>query len=140
MFLYIARRLLYMIPTLVAISIAVFVVINLPPGDYVDRLIAKARGSGEVVSPTEAASMRAAYGLNDPVYVQYFHWISGIVLHGDFGMSFRWQLPVSTLIWERLALTVVLSLSSLLFIWLAAIPIAVFSAIRQYSSWDYLFT
>src|SRR3954447_25323708 len=97
---YLLRRILYMIPTLFAISVVVFIVINLPPGDFVDRLVAQRRGAGEVVSPTEAASMRTVYGLNDPLPVQYVRWISNILLHGDFGTSFRWQLPVNTLIWQ----------------------------------------
>ena len=137
---YVIKRFLLMIPTLIAISIVVFVVINLPPGDFVDRLVAQARGSGEVVSPQEEAGMREVYGLNDPLPTQYFRWISGIVLRGDFGTSFRWKLPVNTLIWERLGLTIVLSLSSLLFIWAIAIPVGVYSAVRQYSPGDYAFT
>ncbi|MBA3870058.1 MAG: ABC transporter permease [Anaerolineae bacterium] len=137
---YLLRRLLYMIPTLFAISVVVFLVINLPPGDFVDRLVAQRRGSGEVVSPSEAASMRTVYGLNDPVPVQYVRWISNILLRGDFGTSFRWQLPVNTLIWQRLALTFLLSFLSLIFIWAVAIPIAIFSAVRKYSAGDYFFT
>ena len=137
---YIAKRFLYMIPTLILISIVVFVVINLPPGDFVDRLVAERKSSGEVVSPEEEAGMRTVFGLNDPIPVQYVRWISNILLHGDFGTSFRWKLPVNTLIWERLALTIALSFSSLLFIWLVAIPIGIFSAVRQYSAGDYFFT
>ena len=137
---YITKRFLLMIPTLIAISIVTFIVINLPPGDFVDRLVAQRRGSGEVVSPTEAASMRKVYGLDAPLTVQYVRWISGILLRGDFGTSFRWQLPVNTLIWERLGLTVVLSLSSLIFIWALAIPIGIYSAVRKYSLGDYSFT
>jgi len=137
---YVVKRFLLMIPTLIAISIVVYVVINLPPGDFVDRLVAQARGSGEVVSPQEEAGMREVYGLNDPLPTQYLRWISGIVLRGDFGTSFRWKLPVNTLIWERLGLTIVLSLSSLLFIWAIAIPVGVYSAVRQYSPGDYAFT
>jgi peptide/nickel transport system permease protein len=140
MLIYIIKRILFMIPTMIAISIVVFIVINLPPGDFVDRLVAQARSSGEVVSPQEEASMRTVYGLNDPLPVQYVRWISGIVLRGDFGTSFRWRLPVNTLIWERLGLTFVLSLSSLLFIWAVAIPIGIFSAVRKYSVGDYSFT
>ena len=137
---YIVKRFLFMIPTLIAISIVVFIVINLPPGDFVDRLVAQAKGSGEVISPSEEESMRTVYGLNDPLPVQYFRWISGIVLRGDFGNSFRWKLPVNTLIWERLGLTFVLSISSLLFIWAVAIPVGVYSAVKQYSAGDYTFT
>ncbi|MEO8393988.1 MAG: ABC transporter permease [Chloroflexota bacterium] len=137
---YILKRFLFMIPTLIAISVVVFIVINLPPGDFVDRLVAQARGAGEIVSPQEEASMRTVYGLDDPLPVQYFRWISGIVLRGDFGTSFRWKLPVNTLIWERLGLTFMLSISSLLFIWAVAIPVGFFSAVRQYSPGDYTFT
>ncbi|HVU13890.1 MAG TPA: ABC transporter permease [Phototrophicaceae bacterium] len=140
MFPYIVKRILYMIPTLIAISVVVFIVINLPPGDFVDRLVAQEKASGEIVTQQQIDGMRQVYGLNDPLPVQYVRWISGIVLRGDFGTSFKWQLPVSQLIWDRLALTFVLSLASLLLIWLLAIPIGVFSAVRQYSSGDYLFT
>lgn len=140
MFQYIIKRVLYMIPTLFAISVVVFIVINLPPGDYVDRLIAQRKATGEIVSDNDAYGLRQIYGLNDPLPVQYFRWISNIFLHGDFGTSYRWNLPVTKLIWERLGLTFVLSLSSLLFIWAVAIPIGVFSAIRRYSVGDYSFT
>jgi peptide/nickel transport system permease protein len=138
--IYIAKRFLYMIPTLIAISIVVFIVINLPPGDFVDRLVAERRGSGEVVTPEEAEGMREVYGLNRSLPEQYLRWITDILLHGDFGTSYRWRLPVNTLIWDRLALTFILSFASLFFIWLLAIPIGVFSAVRQYSAGDYLFT
>jgi peptide/nickel transport system permease protein len=84
--------------------------------------------------------LRTVYGLDRPFTEQYVRWISDIVLRGDFGDSFRWNLPVSTLIGERLGLTVALSLSTLMFIWLVAIPIGILSAVRQYSVWDYLFT
>ncbi len=140
MFLYIIKRFMYMIPTMIIISVVVFIVINLPPGDFVDRLVAQAKSSGEIISPQDAASMRAIYGLNDPLAVRYVHWISGIALRGDFGNSFRWKLPVNTLIWDRLAMTFILSFSSLLFIWLLAIPIGIFSAVRQYSAGDHFFT
>jgi len=105
MALYILKRLLFMIPTLIAITMVVFVVINLPPGDYVDRLVAEAKGRQEVITPQEAEGMRQVLGLREPLPVQYVRWISNIVLHGDFGTSFRWKLPVNTLIWQRLALT-----------------------------------
>ena len=140
MFLYIIKRILYMIPTLIAISIVAFGVISLPPGDYVDRMVADARYEGEVMSDEEIAGLRELYGLNKPLYQQYFIWMKDILLRGDFGTSFSWSLPVSTLIWERLALTFTLSLSSLLFIWVVSIPIGVYSAVRQYSIGDYVFT
>lgn len=137
---FILKRTLYMLPTLVAISIVSFAIINLPPGDFVDRLVAQRRTAGEAISPQEEADLRAFYRLNKSVPEQYVEWITNIVTRGDFGHSFRWNLPVSSLIWERLALTLLLSLSSLLFIWVVAIPIGVYSAVRKYSAGDYFFT
>lgn len=137
---YILKRILYMIPTLFAISAVSFIIISLPPGDFVDSIVAQARYEGEYITEEEAAGMRAVYGLDKPLAEQYINWITDIILRGDFGTSFSWSLPVSTLIWERLGLTLILSLSSLLFIWVVAIPIGVYSAVRQYSVGDYVFT
>src|SRR5262245_61346529 len=123
MFQYIVRRILFMIPTLIAISIVSFAIINLPPGDFVDRMVSQRRTAGENVSAQEVADLRAFYGLNKSVPEQYVTWVSNILLRGDFGHSFRWNLPVSSLIWERMALTLLLSISSLIFIWVVAIPI-----------------
>lgn len=140
MLTYILRRVLYMIPTLFAISVVAFIVITLPPGDYVDRIVVEARMQGETITEAQAQAMKARYGLDEPWFIQYLSWLGDILLHGDFGTSFRWNLPVSTLIWERLALTFVLSFSSLLFIWLVAIPIGVYSAVKKYSLGDYIAT
>lgn len=140
MALYIFKRCLFVIPTLIAISIVSFAVINLPPGDYVDRLVAEGKNRGENMSEEQIAGLRTVYGLDKPITEQYIRWISDIVLRGDFGDSFRWNLPVSTLIGERLLLTIALSLSTLLFIWIVAIPIGIISAVKQYSIWDYGFT
>ncbi|MBE2184018.1 MAG: ABC transporter permease [Anaerolineae bacterium] len=140
MALYIFKRCLFVIPTLIAISIVSFAIINLPPGDYVDRLVAEGKNRGENMSEEQIAGLRTVYGLDRPITEQYIRWISDIVLRGDFGDSFRWNLPVSTLIGERLLLTVALSLSTLFFIWIVAIPIGILSAVKQYSIWDYVFT
>lgn len=137
---FIIRRIIYMIPTLVAISIVSFAVINLPPGDFVDRLVAQRRTAGENVSLQEEKDLRQFYGLNKSVPEQYFTWIKNIVTRGDFGRSFRWDLSVSSLIWERLALTIILSTTSIVFVWLVAIPIGLYSAVYQYSFNDYFFT
>jgi peptide/nickel transport system permease protein len=137
---YIFKRLLYMIPTLIAISIVSFIIINLPPGDYVDRLISERIQTGEATTPEQERALREIYGLDKSMPEQYVKWVSDIVLHGNFGDSFRWHMPVNVLIWERLALTLILSVSSLLFIWATAIPIGIYSAVRQYSAGDYLFT
>lgn len=137
---YIIKRTLYMIPTLIAISMVSFAIINLPPGDFVDRQVAERRRAGEMVTPQEVADLRAFYRLDKSLPEQYFDWITNIITRGDFGRSFRWDLPVSALIWERLALTLLLSVSSMLFIWVVAIPIGIYSAVRKYSINDYIVT
>ena len=137
---YIVKRLLLMVPTLVAISIVSFTIINLPPGDFVDRIVAQRLTAGEAVTAQEAADLRAFYGLDRSVGEQYVVWVSNIFVRGDFGRSFRWDLPVRDLVWERMALTLLLSVSSLLFIWVVAIPIGIFSAVRRYSLGDYIAT
>ncbi|MCB0123018.1 MAG: ABC transporter permease, partial [Caldilineaceae bacterium] len=124
----------------IAISLVMFVIIQLPPGDYLTTLVAAMASQGEDVDPAALAALKERYGLGQPVYVQYWKWISGIVLRGDFGRSFAWNMPVSDLIWERLALTVVLSLFTLLFVWLVSFPVGVFSAVKQYSPGDYIAT
>jgi peptide/nickel transport system permease protein len=96
--------------------------------------------TGETVDRAQLVALEQRYGLGQPIYVQYWKWISGILLRGDFGQSFEWNQPVNTLIWGRLALTFVLSLSTLLLTWLIAFPIGIYSAVRQYSLGDYVFT
>jgi peptide/nickel transport system permease protein len=140
MFQYIIKRLLYMVLTLFAVSVVSFIIINLPPGDYVDRLVSARRQQGEQVTPQEEIALRELYGLNDPIQTQYIRWISDIVLRGDFGTSFRWNVAVSDLIAERMGLTVLLSFSSLMLIWTAAILIGLFSAVYKYTVGDYAVT
>jgi len=135
---YIARRVLLMIPTLFLISIISFVAIQLPPGDYLTSYVAQLRTMGENLDEEQIATLRERYGLGEPVYVQYVKWISGIILRGDWGQSMEWQKPVKELIGERLTLTVILSLFSLLISWFVAIPIGVYSATHQYSILDYV--
>lgn len=137
---YLLRRLAIMIPTLFAISIATFVIIQLPPGDYVSTLVAQYASQGDQMSGARIAALEERYGVNDPMIVQYWKWISNIILHLDFGQSFAWQRPVSELIAERLPLTVLLSIGTLLFIWAVSFPIGIYSALRQYSAGDYVFT
>lgn len=137
---YILRRLLYMIPTVIIISMISFAIIQLPPGDYLTSLIAQLASSGESMNSAQVAALRERYGLDQPLFVQYWKWISNIVLHGDFGMSFEWNRPVSTMIWERLGLTFLVSFVTLLFVWAIALPIGIYSAVRQYSLGDYVFT
>jgi peptide/nickel transport system permease protein len=136
---YIIRRLLIMIPTLVAISIISFTIIQLPPGDFLTTYVAERNARGETVDPTEVESLRQRFGLDQPMYIQYLRWAWNF-LHGDLGHSFEWNRPVSSLIAERIPLTIVISFSTLLFTWLVSVPIGIYSAVRQYSWVDYLLT
>jgi len=138
---FVIRRVLYMIPTVFLISIVAFIVINLPPGDYLTSMVAQQMEEGDAASAqAQAERLRERYGLGEPVAVQYWRWIRGIVTRGDFGHSFEWRRPVSSLIWTRLALTFLLSLCTTLFIWIVAIPIGIYSAVKQYSLGDYIAT
>ena len=136
---YVFRRILWMIPTLAAISIVSFIIIDLPPGDYLTSYVANLRSTGEEVDQAVLESLRQRYGLGEPIYVRYWKWISG-VLQGDFGRSFEWNQPVHELIWGRLQLNVILAVVTLMFTWMVAFPIGVYSAVRQYSLGDYFFT
>jgi peptide/nickel transport system permease protein len=137
---YIGRRILLMVPVLFAISIVAFVIIQLPPGDYLTTLVSQLQAQGDTVDQAQLAQLSARYGLDDPVFVQYLKWITNILFHGDFGTSFAWNKPVSSLLAERLPLTVVLAVTTLLFTWVVAFPIGVYSAVRQYSAGDYVAT
>ena len=140
MLAFIVQRILIMIPMLVAISILSFVIIQLPPGDFLTSYVAQLRAEGDDVDEAELASLRQRYGVGQPAYVQYLKWISGVLLKGDWGQSMEWQKPVSELIWERLGLTMALSLGALLVGWFIAIPVGVYSATHQYSWLDYIMT
>src|SRR5438309_2775930 len=114
---YLVRRVLLAAVTIVFISILSFIIIHLPPGDYVDAYIAQLASSGSIVSAEEVANLRAQYGLDQPLYVQYVRWI-GMVLRGDFGMAMEYRRPVMEVIGDRLPLTLVVSFGALLFTWL----------------------
>jgi peptide/nickel transport system permease protein len=137
---FIIKRLFWMLPFLIAISFLSFVLIQLPPGDFVTSYIATLAASNEVVDQNTAVDLRNRFGLDQPMIVQYWKWISNILLRGDFGLSFEWQQPVGDLIWERMALTLVLTFSALLMTWGIALPVGVFSAVKKYSIADYLVT
>src|SRR5215207_10277385 len=135
---YIAKRILYMIPTLFVISLISFAIIQLPPGDFLSSYVAQLRQQGDNLDEAELKALEEQYGLNQPVHVQYWKWISGIVLRGDWGRSFEWQKPVSELIWDRIGLTLFIALLTMFVTWLIAIPAAVYVATHQYSWLDYL--
>jgi peptide/nickel transport system permease protein len=128
-----------MIPTLFVISIISFIIIQLPPGDYLTTYMANLSQTGEASNEALVQSLREHYGLDQPLYVQYFKWISGFV-QGDFGQSFSMNKPVKELIWERLGLTVTIAFISMMFTYLIAVPIGIYSATHQYTWSDYVFT
>ncbi len=141
MFQYLVRRLLVMIPTLIAISIVSFVLIQLPPGDFLTTYAATLASQGDSATSAEQLNaLKEAYGLDQPVYVQYWKWISNILLHGDFGQSLEWKMPVADLLWQRMGATLGITVSTLLLTWLLAIPIGIYSATHQYSKGDYFIT
>jgi peptide/nickel transport system permease protein len=139
MLVYLLRRLGLAIVTCVFISILTFIIIRLPPGDFVDAYIASLAASGSTVSLEQAEAMRRDYGLDQPLPVQYLHWM-GRVLVGDFGVSMVWRRPVAEVIGDRLWLTMLVSLAALFLTWAIALPIGIYSAVRQYSVADYIFT
>jgi peptide/nickel transport system permease protein len=139
MFRYFVQRLLVMVPTLIVISIAIFVIIQAPPGDWIESYIAQLKAQGEAVDPAKIEFLRRTYGLDMPFYMQYLKWAGGL-LQGNLGYSFEHSMPVSEVVGDRLSLTVVVSIASILFVWVVSFPIAVYSAVRQYSIGDYLFT
>jgi len=135
---YIVRRVLLAIPTLFGISVLSFVIMHLPPGDFLSSYAAVLSQQGEGVATEQLEQLRQAYGLGEPIYVQYWKWMSAILLHGDFGLSMQWRMPVAALIWDRLGWTVLLTGLTVVASYLIAIPIGVYSATHQYSKLDHL--
>lgn len=136
---FMVRRLQLMLVTLFVISVISFIVIQLPPGDYLTSYIAALEQTGQSVDDQYVEVLRRQYGLDQTLPVRYLKWISGFI-RGDMGVSFQWNRPVSELVWERLSLTALITLSSLVFSWVIAFPVGVLSALRQYSFGDYVFT
>ena len=128
-----------MIPTVIAITVLSFIIIQAPPGDYLDAYVAQLRALDQIIDDAEVESLRIRYGLGKPMFVQYFKWIGGL-LRGDLGRSMQWNQPVSRILAERLPWSVLISLVSLLFVYAVAIPIGTTSATHQYSIRDYVFT
>ncbi|MCJ8299724.1 MAG: ABC transporter permease [Pseudomonadales bacterium] len=133
---YIIKRILTMIPTLIVISILVFIIIQLPPGDYLESHIAELESQGETVDPQQIAFLREEYGLDKPMWEQYIVWISGFV-QGDLGFSFEYNLPVAEVVGDRMWLTILVSFFTILVTWLIAFPIGMYSATHPYSWGDY---
>jgi peptide/nickel transport system permease protein len=129
---YIIKRLLLLPFMLVIFSIFAFVIIQAPPGDFVSSYVADLTASGSSVDQAQVDTLRERYGLDQPMHIQYFKWMSRIVT-GDLGFSLDWQKPIKELIGERLMLTVMLGLFTFVFTWLLAVPIGIISAVKQYS-------
>lgn len=136
---YLLRRFGSAIVTLVLVSFIAFFVMQLPPGDYVTQLEQTLEASGQVVDQTYLKALRQKYALDKPLVVQYWKWISKFV-QGDFGESPTYNRPVRELIGDRLYLTLAISITTLVFTWIIAVPIGIFSAVRQYSAFDHVFT
>jgi len=139
MLAFIARRILYAVPTLFLISLVSFAIIELPPGDYLSSMIAQLEMQGSSLDNSELEALKQRYGLDQPVYLRYWKWLTRFV-QGDMGISFEWNRPVSELVGERIWLTALISLLSTIFIWVVALPIGIYSATHQYSKADYTFT
>jgi len=133
---YLIRRLATMTVTMLVISAVVFIIIQLPPGDYLTTYIEELKAQGEIVDPKKVEFLRSQYGLDKPMSEQYFVWVTGL-LQGDFGYSFEFNLPVSDVVGDRLWLSMVLNFSTIIFVYLVAFPIGVYSATHQYSWGDH---
>jgi len=134
------RRLIYMIPVLILISMVAFLVITLPPGNFLNTYIQTLRQTGMTeIDESIIQRLEERYGLGQPIYVQYYKWVSGFI-YGDFGRSFEHEQPVMNLINQRLGYTILIACLTLFFQWIVAIPIGIYSAVRQYSVFDYFWT
>ena len=137
---YILNRIIRMVPQLFLISILAFILIQLPPGDYLTQYILNREASGADVTQEEIARLKETYGLDRPVYQQYLKWIGNIVTKGDFGYSFQWSQNVSDVIGPRIGMTFFIALLAHLVTWAIAIPVGIYIAVKQYSVADYVFT
>lgn len=139
MITFIVRRIFLGLLTILVTSVVAFLIIQLPPGDFVDAYIAQQAGDGSFVSVETAETLRRQYGLNQPFSVQYLKWM-GRILQGDFGQSLEFRVPVRDVIGDRIWMTVVVSIGAILITWGLALPIGIYSAVRQYSIGDYIVT
>jgi peptide/nickel transport system permease protein len=137
--IYLVRRFFLAVVTVWAVSLIAFAIIQLPPGDFVTAYIAQLQAMGTSVSQAEAEALRMEYGLDRSFAVQYYKWVSRI-MEGDFGLAMEYRRPVLDVIGDRLALTAALTFTSIMFTWILAIPIGIYSAVKQYSLGDYFFT
>ena len=140
MILYIIKRIFYLFPLAILISILSFIIIQLPPGDYVTEWEYNMIAQGYNPTEEEIMMLKERYHLDKTYVEQYVRWMSNIVFYGDFGVSFTYNKPVSDILSERVPRTIAISLGAILVHWIIAVPIGIFSAIRKYSVFDYIFT
>lgn len=133
---FLITRILLMIPTLIVISMLIFTIIELPPGDYFESYVQELRMLGEPADLAEIEQLKARYHFDDPAALRYFYWVSGM-LHGDFGYSFEYRMPVNDVVGDRMWLTILVSVVTIIFTWTLAFPIGLYSAMHQYSWGDY---
>jgi peptide/nickel transport system permease protein len=132
---FVLHRILVMIPTLIAISVVTFVIIQLPPGDYLTAMMTEMRSQGEGAA-AKVEYLRELYGLDRPMWQQYLYWVGGL-LQGDLGYSFEYERPVSEVVGDRVFLTFLISFATVLFTWVVSFPIAIYSATHKYSWGDH---
>jgi len=137
---YILRRFLVIVPLLIVISVISFIVVQLPPGSYVETYIQNLKNQGYQPDENEIERLESRYGLNQPAYIQYFTWMKNMIFEGDMGRSFVYKQPVSEIIAERAPMTIMISMMAMLLQWIVAVPIGIFSARYQYSIFDYIVT
>jgi peptide/nickel transport system permease protein len=133
---YILWRIMVMVPTLVLISMLIFTIIELPPGDYFESYVEQLKAIGEKADLQEIEELRARYGFDQPEPIRYLNWVGGM-LQGDFGYSFEYRMPVTEVVGDRVWLTILVSTVTIIVTWLLAFPIGVYSATHQYSWGDY---
>jgi peptide/nickel transport system permease protein len=135
---FLLRRLLSLTVTLFAVSIVAFAIIQLPPGDFLTTYLANLAADGQTSNQELIDKLREQYGLDQSILIQYGKWMGNILLKGDFGQSFEWNRPVEEVLWSRMSMTITLSIVTLMVTWMIALPIGIYSAVRQYSPGDYL--
>lgn len=137
---FLFKRLVSLIITLFVVSIVAFAIIQLPPGDFLTSYLTNLAADGDTAGQEMADRLRENYGLDQPIYVQYGKWMGNILFRGDFGQSFEWNRPVEEVVWSRMNMTLLLSVGTLMVTWMIALPIGIYSAVKQYSPGDYVAT
>jgi peptide/nickel transport system permease protein len=137
---FLLKRIVSLIVTLFAVSLVAFAIIQLPPGDFLTSYMANLSADGQQINQDVVDRLRERYALDQPIYIQYARWMTNILTKGDFGQSFEWNRPVEEVLWSRMSMTLMISVATLMVTWVVALPIGVYSAVRQYSPGDYVAT